>query len=169
MSEKSFEYFHDEVIITGKHKEYVDALWKQNTVEESFFKRLLDLYMVAAVVGLRSNKKAPLDNLGEKRTIQVQQLLHSLKPLNTIMTLVLLLDESEGLSKEQKIDRAFRKPETEEEFKRNVELFNSYVRGGIEYLYDALVIRVLDVQDEVNDVRVGNMLALLNDDFEMML
>ena len=82
------------------------------------------------------------------------------------MTLVLLLDESEGLSKEQKIDRAFRKPETEEEFKRNVELFNSYVRGGIEYLYDALVIRVLDVQDEVNDVRVGNMLALLNDDFE---
>lgn len=43
----------------------------------------------------------------------------------------MLLDESENLSVKEKVERAFR--QTQE---KNIELFNSYVRGGIEVMYE---------------------------------
>ncbi len=162
--EAKFQYFHNEVLFWGKHKEYIDALWTQNNIHESFFRRLLDLYATATVIGLRINRRASLDSSGDKRTIQVQQLLGFLEPLNTIMQLVLLLDESDGLSEQEKIDRAFRGPQTEEEFNHNVELFNSYARGGIEYLYEALVLRVVGLDDDYQNPKIANIIALLNDD-----
>ena len=81
--------------------------------------------------------------------------------LNTIMTTVLLLDETTHLTKEERISRAFKKPDTEEVLNANTELFDSYVRGGIEYLYDALVVRPLSIDDPYTDIKVGNIMALL--------
>lgn len=82
--------------------------------------------------------------------------------LKTIMQMVLLLDETSKLTMEQKINRAFRGPNSEEEFQVNVELFNAYVRGGIEILHEMLVQRALGIEDEFSDVRIGNIVALLN-------
>ena len=82
--------------------------------------------------------------------------------LTTIMQIILLLDETSRLTIEQKINRAFRGPQSEEEFNSNVDLFNSYVRGGIEILHEELVQRALGIEDEFSDVRIGNMIALLN-------
>ena len=44
----------------------------------------------------------------------------------------MLVDNTTGLNADEKIDRAFKKPDTPE----NMKLFNSYVRGGIEWLYE---------------------------------
>ena len=44
----------------------------------------------------------------------------------------MLVDNSTGLNADEKINRAFKSPDTPE----NIELFNSYVRGGIEWLYE---------------------------------
>jgi hypothetical protein len=44
----------------------------------------------------------------------------------------LLVDNSRGLSADEKIELAFRTPEKEE----NMKLFNSYLRGGIEWLFE---------------------------------
>ena len=82
------------------------------------------------------------------------------------MKMVLLLDESDKLSNEEKVNRAFRGPKSEEEFAHNVELFNSYVRGGIEFLYEELKLRVLDLDDMYTDTRVGNIIALLQNPFD---
>jgi len=162
MKEKAFQYFHDDVIFTGIHSRYIDELWQQNQIQNSFIRTLYELYALAAIIGLRMKNPKPTDSSEGKRTIQTRQLIGYTPVLNTIMTTVLLLDETNKLNDEQKIDRAFRGPETKEEFEANVELFNSYVRGGIEILYNELVLRVLDFEDEYTDVRIGNIMALLN-------
>ena len=43
-----------------------------------------------------------------------------------------------------------------------MELFNSYVRGGTEFLYQQLVLRTQDeIADTHEDNRINNILALL--------
>ena len=83
-----------------------------------------------------------------------------------IMKLVLMLDESRGLNEEDRIRSAFRIPETREEHDVGMELFNSYARGGIEYMYEMLVVRPGSPDDEYGDQRINNIIALLNDSME---
>ena len=48
-----------------------------------------------------------------------------------------------------------------------MELFNSYARGGIEYLYEKLVVRPVDLDDdEFTDARMSNIRALFKDDMQ---
>lgn len=52
---RTFEYFKvDEMFFVGKHRDYVDQLWTLNKIQESYFKRLVDLYAIAAIIGLRT-------------------------------------------------------------------------------------------------------------------
>ena len=109
---ENFEYFHKEVQIVGKHSRYVDAMWTQGKVQESYFKKLVDLYIIAAVIGLKMKKTAPIDNTEEgKRTVPIGAMLGKIEDLNTIMQMVLLLDETSNLEIEQRVNRAFRGPE----------------------------------------------------------
>ena len=84
--------------------------------------------------------------------------------MNTIMKMILLLDESDGLSEQDRIERAFRKPETQEQVQERMELFNSYARAGIEFLYTELVERTTDINDIYTDARVANIVALLDNE-----
>ena len=61
MEEKKYDYFKNEdFVLHGRYAQYADAMWTQVKVEEnSRFKRLVDLYAVGAIIGLRTgNKKA---------------------------------------------------------------------------------------------------------------
>lgn len=163
--DKQFHYFHANVLFTGKHARYIDALWEQNKIHNSYFNRLYELYLVATVIGLRANRKAKADTSDDdKRQIPTEQILHC-SALKELMKLVLLIDEDDHLTKQQKVDRAFRGPKDETEFKANVDLFNSYARGGIEVLYEELVLRELDINDAYTDKKVGNLMALLENKF----
>lgn len=161
-----FEYFKtSEVTINGRFKEYVDKMWVQNQIQESMVRRLVDLYAIAAVVGLRINRRLP-DDRGEKRTIQMMQLTDTYQTLAPIMKLVLMLDKSRGLNEEDRIRSAFRIPKTREEHDEGMELFNSYARGGIEYMYEMLIIRPGSADDDFGDARINNIIALLKDPME---
>lgn len=73
-------------------------------------RRLVDLYAIAAVIGLRINRRIP-DNRAvddQKRTIQMMQLTDTYQTLALIMKLILMLGESRGLSEEDRIHSAFR-------------------------------------------------------------
>lgn len=163
MSEKRrLEYFRNTIKFTGKHKRYIDDLWEQNVIQNSYVQKLYELYGIATILGLRLQRKEPLDVSEEVRNIQVDQLLKYENVLKTIMTTVLLLDESTGRTKEERIKRAFREPTTEEELVENLELFNAYARGGIEFLHEELVERVLTNDDDYTDAKIGNIVALLD-------
>lgn len=161
-----YEYFKvDEMFFVGKHRDYVDKLWTQGKIQESYFKRLVDLYAVAAIVGLKAKRRSPeeRDDSDLKRTIQMKQLNENYQTLMTIMRMILIMDESRNMSFEEKLESAFRIPEDEEIYKNNMELFNSYARGGIEYLYEKLVLRVPDIDENYTDFRISNIVALFND------
>ena len=40
------------MFFVGKHRDYVDQLWTLNKIQESYFKRLVDLYAIAAIIGI---------------------------------------------------------------------------------------------------------------------
>ena len=165
-SERKPEYFRtDEFIITGRHKDYVDKLWVQNKIQESRFRRLVDLYCVAAIIGFITKRKAEADNSStDKRTVQIAQILDCYPTLIQIMRIILILDKSRNIDADERVRSAFREPKTREEYEANMELFNSYARGGIEVLYERLVLRVGDgPDDEYDDERVNNIIALLLD------
>ena len=161
----TYEYFKiDEMFFVGKHRDYVDKLWTQNKIQESYFKRLVDLYAVAAIVGLKTNRKSAevYDESDIKRTVQMKQLSENYQVLLPIMRMVLIMDESRNLTFEERLESAFLIPDSIEVYKSNMELFNSYARGGIEYLYEQLVLRAPDVDDDYSDFRIANMVALLS-------
>lgn len=160
----TFEYFKvDEMFFVGKHRDYVDQLWTMNKIQESYFKRLVDLYAVAAIIGLKTNRKSEevRDESDIKRTVQLKQLSDNCQTLLPIMRMVLIMDESRGLNFEERLESAFVIPDNEELYKQNMELFNSYARGGVEYLYEQLVLRAPDVDDDYTDFRISNIVALL--------
>nr|WP_297766277.1 hypothetical protein [uncultured Butyrivibrio sp.] len=164
----NFEYFKKSIIISGKHADYVDALWTQNQIQKSYFKRLVDLCTIAPVIGLRAKHKVKRDAEGEnKRTVQLDQIMTRREDLITILQMIILLDDGDGLTIEQKVDRAFRGPETEEDYQKDMDLFIQYLLGGIEILYDELFKRSLSMDDEYSDLKVGNIMALLNKSFEI--
>lgn len=160
------EYFrNDEFTITGRHKDYVDKMWVQGKIKESHFKRLVDLYCIASIIGLMSNRKAAADNSStDKRTVQLMQITECYHTLIEIMRLVLILDESRGIDEDSRVRSAFRAPQTREEYEENMELFNSYARGGIEVLYERLILRKADgIDNDYDDPRVNNIIAFLSD------
>lgn len=164
-----YEYFKiDEMFFVGKHRDYVDQLWTQGKIQESYFRRLVDLYAIAAIVGLKAKKRSPeeKDESGIKRTVQMKQLNENYQTLLPIMRLILIMDDSRNMTFEEKIESAFAIPEDETTYKANMELFNSYARGGIEYLYEKLVVRVPDVDEDYTDYRIANIVALINNPIE---
>ncbi len=164
-----YEYFkEDEMVFVGKHRDYIDKLWVQNQIQESYFKRLVDLYAIAAIVGLKAGKRSAeeKDSSELKRTVQMKQLNENYQVLLPIMRLILIMDDTRGLTLEERIEGAFAIPEDEETYKTNMELFNSYARGGIEYLYDNLILRAPDMDDDYTDFRVSNIVALIKDEIE---
>lgn len=161
----TYEYFKvDEMFFVGKHRDYVDKLWTLNKIKESYFRRLVDLYAIAAIVGFKAKRRSEeqKDETDIKRTVQMKQLSENYQTLSTIMKMILILDESRGLTFEERLESAFAIPEEYGVYKENMELFNSYARGGVEYLYEQLVLRAPDVDDDYTDFRISNMIALLS-------
>lgn len=164
-----YEYFKiDEMFFVGKHRDYVDQLWRQGKIQESFFRRLVDLYAIAAIVGLKAKRRSPeeRDESGIKRTVQMKQLNENYQTLLPIMRMILIMDDSRNMTFEEKLESAFAIPEDEATYRANMELFNSYARGGIEYLYEKLVVRVPDVDEDYTDYRIANIVALINNPIE---
>lgn len=168
--EKKYDYFKNEdFVINGKFARYVDKMWTQGKIgENSFFSRLIDLYAIAAVIGLKINSRQE-DDLGtdDKRRVQLSTIANEYGRFQTIMQTILLLDDSRGMTPEEKARIAFdTNPKSEERYKADMELFNSYARGGIEYLYNQLVMRSTDPDDEFTDAKIANVINLLTSNLD---
>lgn len=165
----SYEYFkRDEMFFVGKHRDYVDKLWTQGKIQESYFRRLVDLYAIAAIVGLKAKRRSAeeRDNSDIKRTVQMKQLNENCQILLPIMRMILIMDDSRNMTFEEKLESAFVIPEDEATYKANMELFNSYARGGMEYLYEHLVLRTPGIDEDYTDRRIANIVAFVSNPIE---
>lgn len=141
--------FENDYTINGKHATYLKFLAKKNTKDDDapdnptaakLFDRYIDVYMNAAVFGLLYSRTAKRDTGSDDRArVYADAFANERDNCVFLYRMVMLLDKTIDLTAEERIDRAFRYdslPEKADEFKQSMELFNDYVRGGIEVMYE---------------------------------
>ena len=141
--------FENDYTINGKHATYLKFLAKKNSRDDDspdnpkaarLFERYIDVYMNAAVFGLLYSRTAKRDTGSDDRArVYADAFATERDNCVFLYRMVMLLDKTTELTPEERVDRAFRYdslPEKVEEFKKSMELFNDYVRGGIEVMYE---------------------------------
>ena len=148
MREGNDGLFNSDYTINGAHATRLKFLAKKNSrdVEEpdnpqsaKIFERYIDVYMNAAVWGISYGRRAKAEPSNDRARIYADAFNHERDRCIFLYRLVMLLDAGENLSPTERIDRAFRydtEPDKAEELKKSMELFNDYVRGGIDLMYE---------------------------------
>ena len=100
----NYEFFKKEFEFHGKHARMAGELWVKGDYEHTYFRRLIDLYMVAAVVGFRVDRKAKEDfsPFGTK-SILAEQVINAKEELDFIMMMGNILDNAIKFSEAGKI------------------------------------------------------------------
>lgn len=160
---KEYQYFSDKVEFTGKHADMIDKLWVANQVQDSYFKRLIDLYLIAAIIGFRMGESEKIDtSTHNSHTIFKEQMIGAINDkFRDVLKIMLLLDESVDMTPEERMNRAFRPPKNDEEFYANTKMFNDYARGGISFLYNILVLKDASNDGDYTDLRIANVIGLI--------
>lgn len=131
--------FTSDIVIKGKYATYLRYLSQKTEKNDhkekvaGVFERHIDVYMAAAMIGVTYGLKAEEDNSSSDTTKLFADVVNREQDnLITIFRIAMLVDNSSHLTADEKIERAFKEPDTLE----NMKLFQSYVRGGLEWLYD---------------------------------
>ena len=158
----SFEFFKKEFEFRGKHARMAGELWIQNDYGRTYFRRSIDLYITAAVIGFRVDRKAKADYApNESKSIFPEQMIGAKEDLDFIMQMIMILENNGKMAPEESVKKAFRGVETQEEFEYYRDLFHSYVRGGVEELYERLILRSPELDEGFYDGKTANVMALL--------
>ena len=101
------------------------------------FERNLDVYINAPLIGFLYNRKAEKDSNGDvsPQNIFPEQMINASDKLQYILRLIILLDKEHEPDETKRINKAFRDFGQEED----LALFDNYVLGGIEVLYEKLI------------------------------
>lgn len=151
--------FDKDFQIRGKHATYWKALSKTpgNAVETSknfkVFENYIYVYMLAPIIGFVNGRKSKLDLSDDNKDtagMLAEVQIKNQSKLKYIYRLIVLLDESEGLSQEERINRAFRVDENSEQALAGLAVFHSYFYGGLEVLYEYFVEQSITEDDYIN-------------------
>lgn len=132
--ENKTRLFENDITITGKHATHLKFLVN----DAKLYNDYIDVYMNAAVFGYLYSKKEAKDSESTDRARIYADAFSNHRPECVFLYRLITLLDDESISTEERLDRAFRydaNPEKEEELQKCIETFNSYVRGGIEYMY----------------------------------
>lgn len=131
--------FTHDYTIYGSHATKLKFLAKQDN-KPYYFRRYIDVYMNAVVFGLLYNQKAVRDDKNDRARIYADAFSKESDKCELLFKLVMLLDETSNLSTDERLNRAFRDASSgnTEKIKQNMDLFNQYVLGGIDILYEKL-------------------------------
>lgn len=159
---QTYEFFKKEFEFKGKHADMVSELWRANDYEHTYFKRLIDIYILAPIIGFRLNRKAETDySTTSTRSIFSEQMNKEKETLDFIMQMILLLEDGAQHSCETSVERAFKGVDSQEKYDEYFKMFHDYVRGGVEELYERLVIRKPEMDEELYDEKTANIYALI--------
>lgn len=131
--------FDKEYSFRGEHAKRVNQLTAKFNDSSKLFDRNFDVYLIAPIIGFLYGRKADIDTNSEETTkIFPDILIRNNEDLMFNYRLVMLLDKAYEPNIDRRIDKAFRlfgKAES----KPDEELFDSYVRGGVDVLYEKLI------------------------------
>lgn len=143
--------FDKQYRFTGSHAEKVSALTSvfDDVAKAKLFERNLDVYMNAPLIGFLFKRKGVKnsDSSIADQNIFPEQLINNSEQLKYIFRLILILDTQHEPSEEARLDKAFRRFGADE---ADLQLFDAYVLGGVEVLYEKLVDGSTDPVEYIN-------------------
>ena len=123
----------------GSHAEKVNALTAifDEEAKAKLFDRNLDVYINAPLIGFLYNRKGKRDDKGDvsPQNIFPEQMINASDKLKYNLRLILLLDKNFEPDESKRLDKAFRHFGSDED----LALFDEYVLGGVEVLYEKLI------------------------------
>lgn len=140
----------------GRHAVHVDQLTSVFDAESKaqLFGRNVDVYTNAPLIGFLYGRTAELDDTKNPETNQVynqnvmgDRVIYSQEELMFNFRLIMLLDKQYEPDEDKRIDKAFRHMG---EDPKDEERFDSYVRGGVDVLYEKLIEGASEPDDYIN-------------------
>lgn len=148
-------WFKDQTVIKGKHARYMREL-----TDKKIFERKYDAYLQCALYGACFDLKSEKDTSGnDTQNIFANMFNNESEYCLRILRMVLLLDNSLNLSKEEKIKRIFSfkngfyPEEKKDEMNENMLIFNSYFYGGIEEIYSRYFKNCINDDDIIDKMK----------------
>lgn len=101
--------------------------------------RNLDAYLLAPIVGFMYGRRSELDNSGKTTNILFDAMSRETTTLWFNYRLIMLLDKQNEPDFNKRIEKAFRYYGSDQA-KSDEDLYESYVRGGVDVIYEKLII-----------------------------
>lgn len=131
--------FDKEYSFRGKHCDYVIKLTAEyDAKHHKLFATNYDVYAIAAIIGFLYQRKADLDKTGDATKIFPDKLMREQANLLFNYRLIMLLDQKNEPDLNERINKAFRYYGTDKAV-GDEELYEQYVRGGVEVLFEKLI------------------------------
>lgn len=131
--------FKGEYSFRGTHAEKVIRLTAAfDKKGNKLFPRNLDVYLLAPIVGFMYGRKAALDKGSETTKIFPEQINNEHTTLWFTYRFIMLLDDKYEPNFEERVSKAFRNY-GRDEAKQDEELYDDYVRGGVDVIYEKLI------------------------------
>ena len=147
-SQKGYQSIFDhEYFFHGVHADRLIALTSQfgKTSFMKLFQRNIDVFIAAPIIGFIYGRKSTLDSASPDRTINFAQMTYSKSDIVFNYRLVMLLDKDYESDPKVRLDKAFRYMGTQNA-EADEQHFEEYMRGGIDVLYEKLVMPGNDYQ-----------------------
>lgn len=153
--------FDKDMQIRGKYATYWKALTQlpgnanETSTNFKIFETYISTYMVAPIIGLLHGRRAyydPSDDSKDTAGMLAEIQIKNSQKLKYIYRLIILSDDSLGLTDEEKIDLAFRETDDADAVKKGMELYTAYFFGGLEVLYETFVQECITDDDYISKI-----------------
>ncbi len=160
--QQTFEFFKGKYELTGKHARMADELCHISEPENNYFKRVVDVYLLAAIVGFRFDRRAYADySTDDTKAVFGETMLKEKENFDFLLQTMLILENARTMNGKESILKAFKGPQTKDEYAACQKMFDDYVRGGVEELYESLIVRKPDPEEAYGDEKTANLMAFL--------
>jgi hypothetical protein len=122
-----------------------------NKANNRLFARMLDVYILAPIVGFLYNRTALQETGGSPANVLYEQISKELGTLWFNYRLIMLLDERYEPDFEKRVSKAFR-DYGKEQAQPDEEHYEEYVRGGVDVLYEKLIEQSNKEEDYLNNL-----------------
>ncbi|MCL2153080.1 MAG: hypothetical protein FWH57_09015 [Oscillospiraceae bacterium] len=144
--------FNGDYQFKGTHADKVNRLTAAiGKSTKRLFNRNLDVYILAPIIGFLYNRTADLDGSSKTANVLYDALSKELNTLWFNYRLIMLLDQKYEPVFDNRIDKAFRfygKPQAVPDEER----YESFVRGGVDILYEKLIEPSNTEEDYLNNL-----------------
>ena len=160
--------FDHDYSFRGKHATYVKMLtFDLGDNRFRLFEKNIDVYALAAVVGFTYNIRAKRDLGSDKTNILSEAFSNNKRQLINNYRMIMLLHDKENVDVNERIARAFKYDNVIEKRKVGDDIFESYVLGGVEKIFEK-VFGTLTPEDAELDIdnEIKNLYTFL-EEFEL--